>query len=193
MLLYLWARQYPSTWQCIKIGDIKVYRTVIVDNESEQAELLYQRVSGSPYAGELDIVRIEDITALLQGDLDPVREADILLCDICLQDGSGAPTGIDLVEQLAPDNGMQIVYVTGYDGYHTSVYRTDHTYFLTKPIQQADMDNALKRCLDRLRQHAEQPPAPEIRRHETGHTASRDRVRGERSPHSACSHRIRGL
>lgn len=86
------------------------------------------------------------------------RPLDILLADIVLDGGSGengggadknpAPrTAIDLMRSLpVPGGDVQVIYVTGYERYHTSAYETDHACFLLKPVSQADLDFALKRA-----------------------------------------------
>ena len=80
------------------------------------------------------------------------RPLDILLADIVL-DGEGAEkspssdTAIDLIRGFPLLGGdVQVIYVTGYEKYHTSAYETDHACFLLKPVSQADLDFALARA-----------------------------------------------
>lgn len=65
--------------------------------------------------------------------------------------GSSAATSIDAVKKLMlAERGVQVIYVTGYDQYHTRAYETEHTCFLIKPIRCAELDFALQRALDRI-------------------------------------------
>lgn len=66
--------------------------------------------------------------------------------------------GIDVVRHYFPAGcGTQVIYVTGYIEHCTSVYRTEHVYFLTKPVAQDDLDNALSRALSKLDASAVRP------------------------------------
>lgn len=77
-------------------------------------------------------------------------QVNILLTDIDL--GAEGPDGIALVEELfPPESGTQIIYFTGYPlRFCTRVYRTEHIYFLTKPLEQEPLFDALDRALERL-------------------------------------------
>ena len=60
-------------------------------------------------------------------------------------------TAVELVKRCFPEGcGTQVIYVTGFIEYCTSVYRTEHVYFLTKPVSQSDLDDALDRAVVRL-------------------------------------------
>ena len=50
-----------------------------------------------------------------------------------------------------------MIYVTGFIEYCTSVYRTEHVYFLAKPVAQDDLDDALDRAFERLAARASKP------------------------------------
>ena len=82
-------------------------------------------------------------------------QVDILLTDIDL--GAEGPDGIALVEELfPPESGTQIIYFTGYPlRFCTRVYRTEHIYFLTKPLEQEPLFDALDRALERLARREE--------------------------------------
>ena len=94
---------------------------------------------------------------------------DILLADIVLdspsaeeaaRDGAphavepsardASPTAIDAVRCLMlAQRGVQVIYVTGYDQYHTRAYETEHACFLVKPVDDGELAFALRRALDR--------------------------------------------
>ncbi|WP_143412183.1 LytR/AlgR family response regulator transcription factor [Arabiibacter massiliensis] len=74
--------------------------------------------------------------------------------------GSRACDGIEAVKRFAPDGcGTQVVYVTGHPEYCTKVYQTEHVYFLTKPVAQAHLDDALGKALANLERAASRPIA----------------------------------
>lgn len=64
--------------------------------------------------------------------------------------GEGSLTAIDAVKRLMlPQRGVQVIYVTGYDQYHTRAYETEHACFLVKPIDDGELAFALQRALER--------------------------------------------
>lgn len=84
--------------------------------------------------------------------LDGGRRFDLVFMDILFDDASdGGATGIDAVSRLGTrDRRMQVVYVSGYDSYHTGVYRTDHAGFLLKPVTAEKLRLALDCVADRM-------------------------------------------
>ena len=67
-------------------------------------------------------------------------------------------TGIDVVaDLLAAGLNAQVVYLSGYDVYHTRIYRTPHACYLQKPFRQADVDEALAQAVAGLRQAGGHP------------------------------------
>ena len=90
-----------------------------------------------------------DVNYIIEGRTYQLRPGDILLTDIRF--GPGEPDGIELVRRHFPfGSRTQVIYVTGDVEYCTSVYRTDHVYFLTKPVSQCDLHDALDKALARL-------------------------------------------
>lgn len=124
-----------------------MYRVLIIDDEREVADALAQMVLASPHADRLEIVGE-------QGGGVPAPDAlkggvDIIFMDIQL--GEAVPTGIELVDALISRSGdVQVIYVSGYLEYAPDAYRTRHTWFLAKPVQQDALDAALGRALDNL-------------------------------------------
>ena len=107
----------------------------------------------SPRGGELAIEHVVDAESLT-ARLAEEPAIDVLVMDIEL--GSEDANGIDLVKRYFPAGcGTQVIYVTGFVEYCTSVYRTEHLYFLVKPFAQDDLDDALSRAFERkVRIHA---------------------------------------
>ena len=109
--------------------------------------------------------RVEELAAYVRAG----EPLDILLADIVLDPPSvetGAAgdirstgalsaeedslTAIDAVKRLMlAQRGMQVIYVTGYDQYHTRAYETEHACFLVKPVDDEELAFALRRALDR--------------------------------------------
>lgn len=135
-----------------------MYRVAILDDDAVWAETLREKVLQYPGADAFDEVVAFTSVAELQAAAER-RPIDILLMDIRLAPSeSGLPDGIDLVRHnFSMSGGTQVIYVTGYDDYHSRVYQTNHVYFLLKPIRQVDLDDALDAALVRLRNYVEQP------------------------------------
>ncbi len=126
-----------------------MYRLLIVDDSEEQALALRDLVAACPHANDLSVefaFSAEELDeAISHGD--PI---DILVMDVDF--GPDAPTGIEVVESRFSMGGdCQVIYVTGYIEYCTSVYRTEHVSFLLKPVGLRDLSEALDRACDNLR------------------------------------------
>lgn len=68
------------------------------------------------------------------------------------------PTGIDAVHALfAPGSQTQVIYVSGYDSFHTQVYRTPHAAYLAKPFTPQDVACAVNLALSAQERSAERP------------------------------------
>lgn len=67
-------------------------------------------------------------------------------------------TGIDAVERLFTSGSQtQVIYVSGYDAFHTQVYRTHHAAYLAKPFTPQDVAFAVDLALAAGRRAAEAP------------------------------------
>lgn len=155
-----------------------IHVAVLEDDDLER-EALVTRMRLHPHASQLDISCFSSARDLA-GYVQAANPIDILLTDIILDDDHPStsatqadarfsmkpflrtdeptPTGIDVVKSLFRSGcGVQVIYVTGYDSFHTSVYETEHTCFLLKPIDQTRLDFALDQALRRLAEHQERP------------------------------------
>lgn len=117
----------------------------ILDDESLAAEELAHKLKDLPcLAGiEYQIDSYASSEELLAAT-DVQGYPDILLCDVCLGEQD---SGIDLISQHFASGRTQIIYVSGYLENAVEVYRTDHTYFLLKPVDRAKLSHALEKAL----------------------------------------------
>ena len=123
-----------------------MYQVVIVEDDAAQAEIIRSMIECSPRGGELAIEHVVDAESLT-ARLAEEPAIDVLVMDIEL--GSEDANGIDLVKRYFPAGcGTQVIYVTGFVEYCTSVYRTEPLYFLVKP---------LSRVLERLEADSSKP------------------------------------
>ena len=129
------------------------HRVVIFDDNSVQAQDLLERVNQSRFVPEL-LVEIVSDSADLKHILS-MQFVDILLMDINIGDEM---SGIEFIQQyVTSQSHTEVIYVTGFDEYHSKVYRTTHTGFLLKPVKQADLDEALEIALRRIEKTREKP------------------------------------
>ena len=57
---------------------------------------------------------------------------------------------------LSDGSGTQVIYITGYPlQFCTMVYQTEHIYFLTKPLRQQELFDALDKAMAKLSERAE--------------------------------------
>ena len=73
--------------------------------------------------------------------------ADIAVLDILL----GQDDGIAVAKRIFPSAAQtQVIFITGYVEYCSSVYETEHIYFLLKPIQEAGFRRAMEKAVQAL-------------------------------------------
>ena len=131
---------------------------LVVDDDISQAQALERLLGQYPTrkAFEVEIcTSLEAVDERLRHGLVP----DIVFMDVVFDgsDGSSA-NGITAVQKLLKQcPGVQVVYVTGHVEYCTRVYRTSHVYFLTKPLQTEDFDDALGKALENLERRIARP------------------------------------
>lgn len=131
-------------------GGIKaMYRLFILEDDADQAELLEQMVRSHARGCEFATECLSSIEEL-EGRLADGGEPDILLTDIMLN--SDTEPSVDYIQRRFPSGcGTQIIYVTAFMEYCVRVYRTEHVYFLTKPVEREDLFDALDKALANLR------------------------------------------
>ena len=125
-----------------------VYQLIILEDQREHTSQLVSLLDDYPHQNSFAL-HCMSTAEELEDYLSDGNRADILLCDIQL--GENQANGIQLVQRLFPPRcGTQVIYVTGYVEYCTRVYETDHIYFLTKPVNRADLYAALDRGISLL-------------------------------------------
>ncbi|WP_080800084.1 LytR/AlgR family response regulator transcription factor [Arabiibacter massiliensis] len=125
----------------------------IVEDDDEQADLLERMARRHPQADRLAIERFTSVAELARRAAAPVKPGepalDVVFMDIRFE--GEERTGIDIVAELFPAGcGTQVIYVTGYPEFCTKVYRTEHVYFLTKPVAEPDFNDALDKALQAI-------------------------------------------
>ena len=125
-----------------------MYQLLIVEDNEDHARILQDMVGRCPCGGEFSVDRAFGIESLEARCADG-EAPDVLLMDIEL--GPDQPNGIEAVRRLFPAGcKTQVIYVSGYVEYCTPVYRTEHVYFLAKPVAQVDFDDALAKAFANL-------------------------------------------
>ncbi|WP_130863150.1 LytR/AlgR family response regulator transcription factor [Bacilliculturomica massiliensis] len=75
------------------------------------------------------------------------EETAILLMDIKL----GEDNGIEVARRVLEKNPrLPVVFISGYERYHTEAYDVEHVYFLRKPVRQERLREAILRGGKRL-------------------------------------------
>ena len=131
---------------------------LIVDDDAEQSRVLEHLLSEYPTHKEFQVescAGIADLEARLRRGAIP----DIVFMDVAFDAASGSSeNGISAVQRLLQQcAGVQVIYVTGHVEYCTRVYRTNHVYFLTKPLQADDLFDALDKAVDNLEKRIARP------------------------------------
>lgn len=75
------------------------------------------------------------------------RVPDILIMDVNLQDGNGIQT-VKEIQAMHP--GIKVIYLTGIIQYATEIFQTDPIYFLTKPINENKLADAIEKAVNTI-------------------------------------------
>lgn len=124
-----------------------MYRVLIVESDYEQAQALQRMVARSRWRDELSIECLLDpldLGARLERDV-----CNIVLMSVLFENTSA--TGFDFVRTHFPAGcGTQVIYVSRHAEYCSGAYRTEHLWFLVKPVAQADLNDALDKAVANL-------------------------------------------
>ena len=138
-----------------------MYTVAIVEDDAAHAAELARMIAASPAAEHLELAAawraVDNIQRTPSDNASPcpldtdshrVLSAaalpDILFVDVRLADGLN---GIDLVHRLIPSTApVQVIYVSAYLEYAPAAYHTRHTWFLSKPVVQDELNAALARA-----------------------------------------------
>lgn len=142
------------------------YVVAIVEDDQKQADVLERMLLSYPGKERFSTTRFASIASLQEyamgggcsarSDQSEMSASDNVYSgskriDIALMDirfDQETATGIDAVAALFPPGcGTQVIYVTGYSDFCTMVYRTEHVYFLVKPVDQNDLNDALVKAV----------------------------------------------
>lgn len=139
------------------------YVTVLVEDDPLHRQVIAEALGRCRQGNALSVVSCADIDELSaylhEAGSDSI---DILLMDICFE--ASEMTGIDAVQRYFPAGcGTQVIYLTGHVEYCTSVYQTEHVYFLTKPLVQAELDEALDKAFANLETARRHPLVVRVR------------------------------
>ena len=137
------------------------YNVMIVDDDPQQARILEELISQTAVRGRFNVDSCTSLAAL-EKQLEKGYMPDIVFMDIVFSDSADCAAmpenGIDAARRLlASRPGVQLIYVTGYAEYCTRVYRTEHIYFLLKPVSRIDFEDALEKAVCMLAAHAARP------------------------------------
>lgn len=150
-----------------------MYSIAIVDDCAEDAAALARMVRACGEAlGEADAtaweIAVFTTVDALSARMDEGYSPDLAFIDIVLDPAASAddsaPTGVDAVEKLfGAGSSVQVVYVSGYDEFHTQIYRTRHVAYLSKPFVQKDVALALELARTARERSSEKPLALRVK------------------------------
>ncbi len=146
-------------------GVFTMLDVAVIEDNPIQLELLASMVEDCLKDEDAFVERCASSDALVDC-LSRGFSPELLVADIVLdesgnvpeKDDPTGPTSIDLVKRvrvLGAD--PEVIYVTGYEEYHTRAYETEHACFLLKPVDRSEMEFAVGRALLRLRRRAPRP------------------------------------
>lgn len=125
-----------------------MYRIIILEDDAAAKDALIEALSDHPRFHDF-YVAFAQSPAELKTQIEADGFPDILFADIVMPEGDMA--GIDAVAKLLPAGcGTQVIYVSGYLDKALEVYRTEHTYFLLKPVSQDKLYEATTKALKRI-------------------------------------------
>lgn len=99
------------------------------------------------YGDEIQVVTFNKCMDLI-GMIDfNERIPDILIMDVNLQDGNGIKT----VKKLQDSHpSIKVIYLTGIIQYATEIFQTNPVYFLTKPINENKLADAIEKARNQI-------------------------------------------
>lgn len=124
------------------------YNILILEDDAQFQSLLRRKIDAYPSRAQFNVDAVSDAHSL-ETHLSQGNRVDVLICDINLGDDS--PNGISLVEKHFPAGcNTRVLYITGFVDYCSLVYRTEHIFFLLKPVAQEMFNEALDKALSEL-------------------------------------------
>lgn len=133
------------------------YNVMIIDDQAEQAEIVGDLIRKTDVRASFAVESCASIEAF-EEMLSKGYLPEIVFMDVSLSEASDAENGIDAAcRLLAGRPGVQLVYVTGHSEYCTRAYRTEHVYFLLKPLSRVDFEDALEKAVFNLQERSARP------------------------------------
>lgn len=122
-----------------KDGVAAMWNIVLCDDNPQVTKGLQNWVLAQfPQSRVFSFSSAKDLEAAVERGL----HADIAVLDILL----GQDDGITVAKRIFPSaTQTQVIFITGYVEYCSSVYETEHIYFLLKPIQEATFRRAMEK------------------------------------------------
>lgn len=74
------------------------------------------------------------------------QQPDLVLLDVQMQDS----TGLDVVEQVGPENMPAVIFVTAYDAYAVKAFELNAVDYLLKPFDEERLAHSIQRVRERL-------------------------------------------
>jgi DNA-binding LytR/AlgR family response regulator len=127
-----------------KDGAGVMWNVVLCDDNPQVTKGLQSWVLAQfPQSRVFSFSSAKDLEAAVERGL----HADIAVLDILL----GQDDGITVAKRIFPSaTQTQVIFITGYVEYCSSVYETEHIYFLLKPIQEAAFRRAMEKAVQAL-------------------------------------------
>lgn len=117
-------------------------RSVIIEDEEKGRELLFNLLSN--YCPN---VKVLDMADSVKSGLETINKhkPDLIFLDIIMPDESG----FELLDHIK-DMEVEVIFTTAYDQYAIKAIRFSALDYLLKPIDVAELQNALKKVEDKL-------------------------------------------
>lgn len=139
---------------------MNTYSVMIVEDSVEQSRIIEELVSSSKIEADFVVetcASLADFEQCLKKGYTP----QIVFMDVVFEDaakGGRFEDGIEASRRLLNGrHGVQLIYVTGHAEYCTRAYRTEHVYFLLKPIEPEDFEDALEKAVCNIRARSSRP------------------------------------
>ncbi len=144
-------------------GNAELAVAIVEDDKMQAAELyamVHEYSLSTSTLFQFD-VQVFNTLPEFQSILETGFHFDVVIMDVDF--GATSPTGIEAVAQWFPSGcGTQVIYVSGHSEFCTSVYRTEHVYFLLKPCKRDDMHDALDKALEHVRSYRQKTLAVKV-------------------------------
>ncbi|WP_245935876.1 LytR/AlgR family response regulator transcription factor [Sphingobacterium athyrii] len=112
-------------------------KILIIEDELPSARLLRRKLEGLGYTVMAILQTVEESIEWFLSNVEP----DLLLMDIQLADG----ISFEILERIKPSSA--IIFTTAYDEYLLRAFKQNSIDYLLKPIEDEELENAIKKFL----------------------------------------------